>query len=105
MIFADLKMRPGGSNGAQPTAPNRTVKMRKKADLEQQQPAGTVKQRQKPGPKGGSRSEGSAAEGSGKGRWYSLVTGFPFPLGPFFTRQTVRTEVMATSWQHHTTLS
>lgn len=87
-------MRPGGGNGAQPVAPSQTTKLRKKAALEQQQAAGTAKQRRQPGSKRGNKSEGSAAEGGSKGRWYSLVTGFPFPLGPFFTRQTVRTEVV-----------
>ena len=28
------------------------------------------------------------------GRFYLNLTGFPFPLGPLFARQTVRTEVM-----------
>ena len=32
-------------------------------------------------------------DGTG-GRFYFNVTGFPFPLGPLFARQTVRTEVM-----------
>ena len=32
-------------------------------------------------------------DGTG-GRFYLNVTGFPFPLGPLFARQTVRTEVM-----------
>lgn len=33
-----------------------------------------------------------AKDGSG-GRFYLNVTGFPFPLGPLFARQTVRSEV------------
>ena len=32
-------------------------------------------------------------DGSG-GRFYFNVTGFPFPLGPLFARQTVRSEVI-----------
>lgn len=31
-------------------------------------------------------------DGAG-GRFYFNITGFPFPLGPLFARQTVRTEV------------
>ncbi len=37
-------------------------------------------------------------DGTG-GRFYFNVTGFPFPLGPLFARQTVRTEVMV--WSNH----
>ncbi len=46
-----------------------------------------------PAPAGGKPSEQHAAPQKGKGRKYSLVTGFPFPLGPFFERTTVRSEV------------
>jgi hypothetical protein len=40
----------------------------------------------------GRTEKGVAGQG---GRWFSLVTGFPFPLGPLFSRQTVRYEVRA----------
>lgn len=56
----------------------------------------TVKVRQagrSPAPAGGKPLEQHAAPQKGKGRKYSLVTGFPFPLGPFFERTTVRSEV------------
>jgi hypothetical protein len=33
------------------------------------------------------------AETSGSGRFYFNFTGFPFPLGPFLNRRTIRTEV------------
>ena len=32
-----------------------------------------------------------------QGRYWPFVTGFPFPLGPILTRQTVRHEVSITS--------
>ncbi|GMP28760.1 hypothetical protein CsSME_00004174 [Camellia sinensis var. sinensis] len=35
----------------------------------------------------------TAATGSGGGRFYLNFTGFPFPLGPFLNRCTIRTEV------------
>lgn len=31
--------------------------------------------------------------GGGSGRFYVNFTGFPFPLGPFLNRRTIRTEV------------
>lgn len=34
-----------------------------------------------------------AAAASGGGRFYFNFTGFPFPLGPFLNRQTLRYEV------------
>jgi hypothetical protein len=34
-------------------------------------------------------------------RFYFNITGFPFPLGPFFERQTVRTEVSSCSSTSH----
>lgn len=37
----------------------------------------------------------SAAAGAGEGRFYFNFTGFPFPLGPFLNRQTLRYEVSA----------
>lgn len=40
-----------------------------------------------------SASAGVEAETSGSGRFYFNFTGFPFPLGPFLNRRTIRTEV------------
>lgn len=37
--------------------------------------------------------EGGRGSGSGAGRFYFNITGFPFPLGPFLNRRTIRTEV------------
>ncbi|XP_047314754.1 uncharacterized protein LOC124918757 isoform X1 [Impatiens glandulifera] len=37
---------------------------------------------------------GGAATGDGSGRFYLNFTGFPFPLGPFLNRRTIRTEVV-----------
>jgi hypothetical protein len=39
-------------------------------------------------------SGGSASSSS---RFYFNITGFPFPLGPFLNRRTIRTEVDATA--------
>lgn len=35
----------------------------------------------------------AAASDSGGGRFYFNITGFPFPLGPFLNRRTIRYEV------------
>lgn len=35
----------------------------------------------------------TATAGGGSGRLYVNFTGFPFPLGPFLNRRTIRTEV------------
>lgn len=40
-----------------------------------------------------SASAGAEAETSGSERFYFNFTGFPFPLGPFLNRRTIRTEV------------
>lgn len=62
-------------------------------------PTRTVKARPPPPAprrKGGSQPTGNnkAAGGGGKAsRSYINITGFPFPLGPFFERKTVVTEV------------
>lgn len=56
-------------------------------------------------PKFGSRSKGfiglvvasaaaSTSDSRGAGRFYLNFTGFPFPLGPFLNRRTIRTEVI-----------
>lgn len=39
------------------------------------------------------RGKSKPAQGGSGGRFYLNVTGFPFPLGPLFARQTVRCEV------------
>jgi len=44
-----------------------------------------------------SASAGVEAETSGSGRFYFNFTGFPFPLGPFLNRRTIRTEVTFSS--------
>lgn len=36
---------------------------------------------------------GGGGGGGGGGRFYLNFTGFPFPLGPFLNRRTIRTEV------------
>lgn len=41
-------------------------------------------------------SAASGGEPSGGGRFYFNFTGFPFPLGPFLNRQTLRYEVSYT---------
>ena len=45
--------------------------------------------------KDGRVKEGKTLEGpeARSGRFWPFITGFPFPLGPLFTRQTVRNEV------------
>lgn len=87
---AALKVRPGTSSGggaANEAAPPRdTIKLRRAGA---QHSGGTVKQAAQQA----ARQRQQAADESSAGRWYSLLTGFPFPLGPFFTRRTVRTEV------------
>jgi hypothetical protein len=40
-----------------------------------------------------SASAGAEAEAGGSERFYFNFTGFPFPLGPFLNRRTIRTEV------------
>ncbi|RVW30429.1 hypothetical protein CK203_088833 [Vitis vinifera] len=41
-----------------------------------------------------SSSSSSSTNSSGGGRFYLNFTGFPFPLGPFLNRRTIRTEVV-----------
>nr|CAB3461002.1 unnamed protein product [Digitaria exilis] len=41
-----------------------------------------------------SAGQAEAAETSGSGRFYFNFTGFPFPLGPFLNRRTIRTEAV-----------
>lgn len=53
------------------------------------QPCAAVKQEQLP--PGESRSSGGG--GGGLNRFFSNVTGFPFPIGPNFVRRTIRYEV------------
>lgn len=38
-------------------------------------------------------AEAASTGGGGGGRFYLNITGFPFPLGPFLNRRTIRTEV------------
>ena len=38
-------------------------------------------------------SAAAGAEAGGSERFYFNFTGFPFPLGPFLNRRTIRTEV------------
>lgn len=40
----------------------------------------------------------SSTGADGGGRFYINVTGFPFPLGPFLNRKTIRTEVRFLSY-------
>lgn len=39
-------------------------------------------------------STSSVTNSNASGRFYFNITGFPFPLGPFLNRRTIRTEVM-----------
>ncbi|KAG6471370.1 hypothetical protein ZIOFF_068811 [Zingiber officinale] len=41
--------------------------------------------------------EGGRRSGRGAGRFYFNITGFPFPLGPFINRRTIRTEAVKNS--------
>ncbi|XP_042443037.1 uncharacterized protein LOC122028085 [Zingiber officinale] len=41
--------------------------------------------------------EGGRRSGRGAGRFYFNITGFPFPLGPFLNRRTIRTEAVKNS--------
>mmetsp|Transcript_108528 Transcript_108528/g.346365 ORF Transcript_108528/g.346365 Transcript_108528/m.346365 type:complete len:504 (-) Transcript_108528:73-1584(-) len=53
--------------------------------------------RQQPQPRG-TLSRVAAAEGGAGGQAYFNFTGFPFPLGPLFERQTVRREIGDGMW-------
>lgn len=70
------------------------------AQQEQQQQKTLAVSRTTRGLGGRTTSSGSSSEQAGSGpssrrgsRFYFNFTGFPFPLGPFFERKTVRTEV------------
>ncbi|KAL9227007.1 hypothetical protein vseg_002755 [Gypsophila vaccaria] len=47
--------------------------------------------------KSSSSSSSGGGGGGGGGRFYLNITGFPFPLGPFLNRRTIRTEVVKDS--------
>lgn len=77
----------------QQTVKGKTIKGTKNATVRNTDTTRGVKQRggkAAPAPSGDGAS--SAPRGSGS-RAYFNFTGFPFPLGPFFERRTVRTEV------------
>ena len=81
---AALKLRPSKSNSkgsadGETAPPSRHAKMRKAAA---QTPAGTTKRRPgitKQAARQKQQEQQHAADDSSTGRWYSLVTGFPFP--------------------------
>ena len=82
VITAALKLRPSSSKGStdgERSPQSQTVKMRKATA---QPPAGTTKHRhgsKKQAVRQKQREQQHAADDSSTGRWYSLVTGFPFP--------------------------
>ena len=52
-----------------------------------------------------SATEDGSSSASSSSRFYFNITGFPFPLGPFLNRRTIRTEVITTGALQETRLT
>ena len=74
------------------SAPPKTAKGTVKRTIKQRQGTQTVSSRTARGTRS-QPSPQSASKQSNGSRFYFNFTGFPFPLGPFFERRTVRNEV------------